>query len=124
MTRAYSSRGDTHEERTGGGATYSWVDLLSSSKEVSAWQVFGTKWVLGGVSGIPMASNPQTRRAQNCKEGDSCWLQDQNFGGTNTLILMDLGFGYGGSEMGFCGPGIYHVTGETMRLMLRPGGGR
>ena len=52
-------------------------------------------------------------------EGDSCWLQDQNVGGNNTLILMDLGFDYGGLVMGFCGPGIYHVMGETMRLMLR-----
>ena len=59
----------------------------------------------------------------NCKEGDSCWLQYQNVCGNNTLSLMDLGFGYGGSVMGFCGPGIYHVTGETMGPMLRIGGG-
>ena len=37
---------------------------------------------------------------------------------------MDLGFGYGGVVMGFCGPGFYHVMGETMRVTLRLGGGR
>ena len=60
----------------------------------------------------------------NCKEGDSCWRQDQNVGGNNTLILMDLGFDYGGSAMGFCGPELYHVMEKVMRSTLRLGGGR
>ena len=64
------------------------------------------------------------RQQEGCKEGDSCWLQDQNIGGNNTLSLMDLVFDYGGSVMGFCGPGFYHVMGKMMRLTLRLGGGR
>jgi len=56
--------------------------------------------------------------------GNSCWRQDQNVGGNNTLILMDLGFDYGGSAMGFCGPELYHVMEKVMRSTLRLGGGR
>ena len=40
------------------------------------------------------------------------------------MSLMDLGFDYGSSVMGFCGPGFYHVMGKTMRSTLRLGGGR
>jgi hypothetical protein len=37
---------------------------------------------------------------------------------------MDLGFDYGGSAMGFCGPELYHVMEKVMRSTLRLGGGR
>ena len=47
---------------------------------------------------------------------------DQNVCGNNTQSLMDLGFDYGGSVMGFCGPELYHVMGKMMRLTPKLGG--
>ena len=44
--------------------------------------------------------------------------------GFRTKTLVDLGFDYGSSVMGFYGPGFYHLMGKMMRSMLQLGGGR